>query len=294
MNRRDPAPVFDAMLDKAMRLCGAAFGALSLIEDDQYRATAKYNLPEGLAEFVAERQVMVPNSSLWRLARGEPTVHIADISLDPAVRPPIRGRRLLIEEAGARTALWVPLRKGGTVLGAFTAYRREVRPYTAKQIALLEGFAAQAVIAMENARLITETREALEQQTATAEVLQVINASPGDLAPVFDAILDKAHALCGATIGSLFTNDGELQRAVATHGLPEELAVLIRRGVPINDTARRMTAGGTRPGQYPRYQGRSRDWYRRLGVFCSNEPMSEPFCSSRSAKTLTSWATSAQ
>ena len=224
----DLAPVFDAMLEKAMRLCGAAFGVFAIYDEEHYRVVANHGVPLGLAEFVRQAVPIHPGSMPDRLRRGEDTIQVADITaLGSELRTP--GLVAMIELGGARTAVWVALRKDGIAQGFFGVYRQEVRPFSDKQIALLQNFAAQAVIAIENARLITETREALEQQTATAEVLQVINSSPGDLAPVFDAILEKAHGLCRIALGALELYENGKFRAVAVRGVSGPLAELLRQ-----------------------------------------------------------------
>jgi PAS domain S-box-containing protein len=261
----DLAPVFETMLEKAMRLCEAAFGLMHIYDGERVRPVARRGLPPRFAEFVANPANQPgPGGATPRLIGGARYVHIADLKDEEAYRTGEPYRRALVEVGGARTLLAVPLIKDGTFLGQIAIYRQEVRPYSDKQITLLENFAAQAVIAMENARLITETREALEQQTATAEVLGVINSSPGDLAPVFDTVLEKAMRLCEADLSVFFTYDGDVCRASAMRGATEEyarflttsalrpsqtnIAGMLIRGEPFVELADIAVAGGYRAG----------------------------------------------
>jgi two-component system, NtrC family, sensor kinase len=218
-------PVFDAILEKARVVCGFAQGSLNVFDGEYFRTVTTRGVPEAFAEILRQPRRSGPQA---RFLEGNRIVHISDLRAeaqradDPVYRAAI--------EAGIRTVLFVPLQKEQQLLGYITANRREVRPFSDKQIALLQNFAAQAVIAMENARLLTETREALEQQTATAEVLQAINSSPGDLAPVFEAMLEKAIRLCSGIQGALWTLDGEHVQLAASHGnTPEFVSVLRER-----------------------------------------------------------------
>ena len=247
----DLGPVFDAMLEKAMRLCEAKLGFLSTYDGARFTAAAMQGVPENYArDYFGGPYLPGPGTTHDRLVKGEEVVHVVDLAAENLGD---RRRQAVIQRLGVRTILAVPLAKDGRLLGGIHVYRREVRSFSQKQIALLQNFAAQAVIAMENARLITETREALEQQTATAEVLGVINSSPGDLAPVFEAILEKAHRLCGAIRGALALYDGKSFRAVAIHGYPEEVAEMIRRPYGSNVFFQRIVEGD-RYVQIPDFQ----------------------------------------
>jgi GAF domain-containing protein len=204
-------PVFEAMLQNAVRICDAQFGNLALLEGDGFRFVAQHGAPEKY-RLAREREPFVRGStSLNRVIKTKQIVHVADVA---AEEPEIG----IVTLGGARTLINVPMLKENELLGIISIYRQEVRPFTEKQIELLKNFAAQAVIAIENARLLNELRQSLEQQTATADVLRVISSSPGELQPVFDTMLENAVRICEAKFGNLLLRDGNGFRFAALHG----------------------------------------------------------------------------
>jgi GAF domain-containing protein len=224
-------PVFGAMLENATRICEANFGILYRCEGDALRTVAMHDAPQPFVEVRRSNPIVRPNpdTTLGRAMATKQPVQIADIleELDPLDVRAAQLPRL----AGARTVLAVPMIKENELVGAFVIYRTEVRPFNDKQIALVQNFAAQAVIAIENTRLLNELRESLEQQTATADILRIISASPGDLEPVFVTILDKALHLCEAAFGFVTTYDGVRIERVAQRGVPEALAAYFEAGM---------------------------------------------------------------
>jgi len=184
----DLKPVFNAMLENAVRICGARFGTLWLCEGDGFRAVALYNAPQAFAEERGRNPVIHPGlgNILGRAVQTKQAVQVADVAAEKS------STVVLAKLAGARTTLSVPLLKNDEAIGAIGIYRQEVRPFTDKQVKLLKSFASQAVIAIENTRLLNELRESLQQQTATADVLKTISSSPGELEPVFETMLSKA------------------------------------------------------------------------------------------------------
>jgi hypothetical protein len=149
--------------------------------------------------------------TIQKLVTTKQVVHTADLQIEEP-------NNVLAVYAGARTLLLVPLLKENEFIGVFGIYRQEVRPFTDKQIELVKNFAAQAVIAIENTRLLNELRESLQQQTATADVLKVISTSPGELAPVFDAMLENAVRICEANFGFMNRYNGDTWKIIAVHG----------------------------------------------------------------------------
>ncbi|MEK1928390.1 MAG: GAF domain-containing protein, partial [Pararhizobium sp.] len=210
--------VFQTLLENATRICEAAFGSMLQLEGDMFRRVALHNAPAAFAEFHASAPLVDPRnvSDLKRVVETNQVVHVADTAAEHPDAP-------IAKYAGGRTLLMVPMLKDKELVGVVGIYRQEVRPFSDKQIELVKNFAAQAVIAIENTRLLNELRESLQQQTATADVLRIISASLGELEPVFSAILQNATRICEAKFGTLYRFDGRAFYLAAGHGTPGAL-----------------------------------------------------------------------
>jgi len=223
----DMKPVFEAMLVNALRICDAKFGHVLLYDGERFHATHLHDVPLSYRAFWDQHGPIRPSpkTGLGRLAHTKQIVHIPDLKAEPAYaeRQPLRV--VTVEQAGARSFLGVPMLKQNALVGAIIIYRQQVRPFTARQIELVKNFADQAVIAIENTRLLKELRqstdnlgESLQQQTATADVLKVISRSAFDLQKVFDALTESACRVCGAYDAGLFLREAKFLRVRSHHG----------------------------------------------------------------------------
>jgi GAF domain-containing protein len=218
-------PVFQAMLENAVRICEAAFGSMLLREGDGFRRVALHNAPVEYVKFGETEPLLPPTKTLARILETMQAAQVADMAVAEPQSP-------ISRLGGARTLLNVPMIKENELIGVFAVFRQEVRPFTDKQIELVKNFAAQAVIAIENTRLLNELRQSLQQQTATADVLKVISSSPGKLEPVFQAMLENATRICEAKFGTLFRFDGDAYHLAGQFGTPPELAEFQRQRGP--------------------------------------------------------------
>jgi two-component system NtrC family sensor kinase len=220
----DLKPVFNAMLRNATQICEANFANLALVEGQALRMASMHNAPTAYEVSMREDPLvpLVGTPAGYVIKTGQ-LLHIADLHADETHR-----NTRLVKLAGARTALGVPLLKDNKAIGTMLIYRQEVRPFTEKQIELVRNFAAQAVIAIENTRLLKELRESLQRQTATADVLKAISRSTFDLKTVLDALVEAAARLCEADQGTIARErDGVYQR-VATHGFSDKFKELVK------------------------------------------------------------------
>ena len=222
-------PVFESMLANATRLCGAKFGTLNLYDGDVFRNAAVYNVPSAFAAMQDVPFRPHPRSGHAEVVRTKRAVQFEDARALQSYREGDPRVAASVDLGGARTFFVVPMLKENRLIGTISMWRTEVRAFSAKEIALVETFADQAVIAIENTRLLNELRESLQQQTATADVLQVISRSAFDLQRVLETLLETAAQLCGATHGQIFRYDGDCCRAAAGYNVPPEFVEMWER-----------------------------------------------------------------
>jgi two-component system, NtrC family, sensor kinase len=218
-------PVFQAMLANATRICEANFGTLYLREHDALRMVVAHNVPPAFLEARRTTGAFRPHTggNLGEVVSTKRPVQVADLATTRAYIERHPATVAAVEVGGVRTTIAVPMLKENELVGVISIFRQEVRPFNDKQVTLLTSFASQAVIAIENTRLLNELRESLQQQTATADVLKVISRTAFELQPIFDTLVENAVRLCEAERAFLFRFDGKLLRAAAAYNVSPEL-----------------------------------------------------------------------